>query len=122
MVVAALLLVGCGPKPELNLLVVDASGMRTDLAWQPTLAEPDLATITMEGCESHSMDLDPGQAWSVSRDGVVLAGSDTLRPAVWTGLIAVEVRLQPDGSVSVLPHRSVTEKQDAPDPGCGVTS
>jgi hypothetical protein len=118
---SALILVGCAPKAELNLLIVDASGMRTELTWQPTLATPDLATATMGGCESHSLNLDPGQAWSVSRDGVVLAGSDTLRPAAWSGMIAIEVHLLPDGSVSALSPRSVTQEQDAPDPGCGLT-
>ncbi|HYO43957.1 MAG TPA: hypothetical protein VES19_12230 [Candidatus Limnocylindrales bacterium] len=53
--------------------------------------------------------------------GLVLAGSQTMGPAPWTGMIAVEVRLLPDGGVSVLPPRSVTEQQDALDPGCGIT-
>jgi hypothetical protein len=118
-ILATVLLAACAPPPEVNLLVVDASGRSTDLTWQPSVAAPAVTTVTLLGCESKSMELAVGQAWRLSRDGLVLASSDTVSLAGWSGMIALEVHLNADGTTTVLPPRSVRVPQDAIDPGCG---
>ena len=103
-----------------DLVVVNASGTPVEIAWQPA---PYLGTQTAldEGCASHSIPLSRGQSWRVSQDGnVILDSSDASLPLL-SSLVAVEVWLDPDGSVRIVPAHEVARLVDAPYPSCENT-
>jgi hypothetical protein len=104
-----------------NLVVVNASGEPVEISWQPAPG----AGITSQvdgGCESHSLPLSRGSSWRVARDGDVVLDSSSASLPLLSPLVAVEVWLDPDGSVRIVPAHDVARLIDAPYPNCQNTS
>lgn len=104
---------------RVTLVFVNESGTPVQFAWQPSLFAP-METVTGSGCESGSMDLRAGEEWTISRpDGAVILDSSDVEVPFFSQRVAVEVRLDERGAVTVGPPRTVTQPLDAPSPNCG---
>ena len=104
-----------------NLVVVNASGKPVDIAWQPSFGA---ATVSAPkgGCESTSMQLARGESWTVSRDGVPVLDASTAGLPLVAPMVAVEVWLDPDGSVRIVPPHEIARPVDSPIPNCQSAS
>ena len=100
-----------------DLVVVNASGTPVEISWQPA---PGAATASEVdgGCASHSLPLSRGQSWRVALDGTVVLDSSSASLPLLSTLVAVEVWLDPDGSVRIVPAHDVARLVDAPYPNC----
>lgn len=101
-----------------NLVVVNASGMPVEISWQPAPGAPSELKVS-PGCASHSLELSRGTSWQVARDGDTLLDSATAGLPLLDSLVAVEVWLEPDGSVRIVPPHVVADRVGAPHPNCG---
>lgn len=100
-----------------DLVVVNASGQPVEISWQPTPFAAAVVQIA-GGCESHSMALARGASWSVDRDGATVLDSAGANVSLFSPLVAVEVWLNPDGSVRIVTPHDVDRVVDAPLPDC----
>ena len=100
-----------------NLVVVNASGKPVEISWQPA-ASSSTASEVDAGCASHSLPLSRGQSWRVAQDGNAVLDSSSASLPLLSSLIAVEVWLDADGSVRVVPAHDVAHLVDAPYPNC----
>lgn len=121
-IVAAILLLGVLPwrltGQHVNLVVVNESGRSVQFQWQPGLFL-EKASVTRNGCESSSMDLQAGLEWSLTGDdGATILDSGAVEVPLFTERVLVEVRLSDQGGVSIAPPRSVDTPIDAPDLDC----
>lgn len=103
-----------------NLVVVNASGLPVEIAWQPGPGAPMTSEIE-PGCSSTSMPLSRGSSWRVSQDDQVVLDSSSAALPVFDPLVAVEVWLDADGSIRIVPARPVGRLIDAPYPDCTPT-
>ncbi len=95
------------------------SGTPVQFAWQPSLFAP-METVTNSGCESGSMDFQAGVEWTISgADGAVIVDSSDVEVPFFSPRVAVEIRLDERGAVTVGPPRTVNQPLDAPSPNCG---
>jgi hypothetical protein len=100
-----------------DLVVVNASGYPVEISWQPAPGAPT-SSVMDSGCATHSLPISRGASWTVNRDGDVVLDSSSAGLPLLASLVAVEVWLDPNGSVRiVLPH-DVTRLVDAPYPSC----
>ena len=121
-IVAAILLLGVLPwrlaGQHVNLVVVNESGRPVEFRWQPGLFL-EMASVTWNGCESSSMDLQAGLEWSLTADdGATVLDSAAVEVPLFTERVLVEVRLSERGDVSIGSPRSVDTPIDAPDLDC----
>jgi hypothetical protein len=100
-----------------NLVVVNASGKPVEISWQPA-ASASTASELDAGCASHSLPLSRGQSWRVSQDGNVVLDSSSASLPLFSSLVAVEVWLDVDRSVRIVPAHDVARLVDAPYPNC----
>jgi len=121
-IVAAVLLLGVLPwrltGQHINLVVVNESGRPVEFTWQPGLFL-EKVSVTRNGCESSSMDLQAGLEWTLTGDeGGVILDSAGVDVPFFTPRLAVEVRLNEQGGVTIAPARAVSAPLDAPYPAC----
>lgn len=100
-----------------NLVVVNASGRPVEISWQPR-AGLEATSEEEEGCTSTSLPLSRGHSWRVSQDGSVILDSSSASLPLLSSLVAVEVWLDADGSVRIVPAHDVARLVDAPYPNC----
>jgi hypothetical protein len=100
-----------------DLVVVNASGTPVEIAWQPAPGAPTAFEVDA-GCASHSLPVSRGASWQVARDGGTILDSTTARLPLLASLVAVEVWLEPDGSVRIVPPHDIGRLIDAPYPDC----
>ena len=103
---------------HVNLVVVNESGTSVEFAWQTSLFG-EKASVTRNGCESSSMDLQAGLEWTLTADdgGVILDSAETDVP-FFTERVLVEVHLSEQGNINIAPTRAVDTPLDAPYPAC----
>ena len=104
-----------------NLVAVNSSGTPVEISWQPAPGAPTAFEVD-PGCASHSLPISRGASWQVARDGDTLLDSSTAGLPLLASLIAVEVWVEPDGSVRIVPPHDVARLVDAPYPDCQNTS
>ena len=100
-----------------NLVVVNASGTPVEISWQPAPGSPTASEVD-PGCASHSLPISRGASWRVARDDDTILDSTTAGLPLLASLVAVEVWLEPDGSVRVVPPHAIGRLVDAPYPKC----
>jgi hypothetical protein len=104
-----------------NLVVVNASGTPVEISWQPAPGAPTAFEVD-PGCASHSLSISRGASWQVARDGETILDSTTAGLPLLASLVAVEVWLEPDGSVRIVPPHAIGRLVDAPYPNCQSAS
>lgn len=100
-----------------DLVVVNASGKAVEISWQPAPGA-EIASEVDRGCASHSLPLSRGQSWRVSRDGNLILDTSSASLPLLSSLVAVEVWLDADGAVRIVPAHDVAGLVDAPYPNC----
>jgi hypothetical protein len=100
-----------------DLVVVNASGRPVEISWLPA-PYGDATSEVDGGCASHSLPLSRGQSWRVVQDGEVVLDSSSASLPLLSSLVAVEVWLDADGSVRIVPAHDVARLPDAPYPNC----
>lgn len=100
-----------------DLIVVNASGRPVEVSWQPTPFAA-LVSLTDPGCNSRSMPVSRGTSWVVARDGQTLLDSSSANLPLLSSLVAVEIWLDPNGSVRIVGPHEVAALVDAPSPDC----
>ena len=99
---------------QVDLVIVNASGVGAQLSWQPMLFAA-YETVTVGGCESKSIVLRGGEGWRLTADGLDINANAVDRP--WfTRMIAFEIRLDPGGSSRVAGPRAIDGPLGAPSP------
>jgi hypothetical protein len=73
---------------------------------------------TDPGCASHALPVSRGAPWAVARNGATLLDASSAGLPLVSPLVAVEVWLDPDGSVRVVPPHDMGRLVDAPYPDC----
>ncbi len=100
-----------------DLVVVNASGRPVEISWQPAPYGERTSEID-GGCASHSLPLSRGQSWRVVQGGNVVLDSSGASLPLLAWLVAVEVWLDADGSIRIVPAHDVARLVDAPMPNC----
>ena len=100
-----------------DLVVVNASGKPVEISWQPGGGTPTGSEVD-GGCASHSLPLSRGSSWRVSQDGNVVLDSAGAQLPLFSPLVAIEVWLDANASIRIVPAHDITRPIDAPDPGC----
>jgi hypothetical protein len=101
-----------------NVVVANASGSPIEISWQPAPGAPTASEV-VGICASLSLPLSRGDTWRVSQDGTVVFDSSSASLPLLSPMVAVEVWLDADGSVRIVPAHEVARLVDAPYPICG---
>lgn len=103
--------------PPVDVVLVNASGRPLTFAWQPNRFGPMVEAV-YEPCHSTSQVLEAGAQWRVTLDGTPIVGSDNFSLPRFTGLVAIEARIESDGSVQMVGPHPVARPLDAPIVAC----